>query len=124
MRDMERRKLTKYEAETAERLKSIWLKVKKRRGLTQEDVRLAMGFATQGAVSKYLNGVIPLNTDAKIKFARFLNCKVTDFDPEFVEIGSLTNAQLQWLDALDKLPESVREKLADLAQQLASSSTK
>ena len=124
MRAMERRELTQYEKETAERLKAIWLSVKKRRNLTQEDLKLSMGFKSQSAVSHYINGIIPLNTDSKIKFARFLNCKVTDFDPDFIEIGSLTDTQLQWLDVLDKLPEPVREKLADLAQQLASNSTK
>jgi transcriptional regulator with XRE-family HTH domain len=118
---MKRRDLTTYEKECAVRLKTLWATKKKNKGLTQEDLKLALGFKSQAAVSHYLTGAIPLNTDVKIKFAHYLNCKVADFDPEFYEIDSLTEAQRRWLDAFEKLPEPVQERLADLAFQLASS---
>jgi predicted transcriptional regulator len=36
--------------------------------LTQEKAADALGFSTQATVSQYLNGSIPLNTDATLKF--------------------------------------------------------
>lgn len=40
--------------------------------LTQEKAADALGFSTQATVSQYLNGSIPLNTDATLKFSALL----------------------------------------------------
>ncbi len=42
-----------------------------------------MGWKSQGTVGQYLNGALPLNTDAKLKFAELLNCDVSEIDPGF-----------------------------------------
>ena len=39
------------------------------------------GFGTQGAVSQYLLGTIPLNLDAAVRFARALKCGIEEFSP-------------------------------------------
>ena len=75
--------LTPRQKGIALNLKAIFERKKRELGLTQESAAKAMGWKTQGAVSNYLNGKIPLNTDAKLKFAKLLGVKVADFDPEF-----------------------------------------
>jgi phage repressor protein C with HTH and peptisase S24 domain len=61
----------------AERLKAIYLQRKKANpALTQEAIAETAGWGTQSVVSQYLNGRIPLNLPALLKFASIL-----DFDP-------------------------------------------
>ena len=58
----------------AERLKAIYLDRKRQNpALTQEAIAEAAGWATQSVVSQYLNGRIPLNLPALLKFATVLN---------------------------------------------------
>ena len=45
---------------------------KKELKLTQELAAELLGFESQGTVSQYLNGKIPVNTDAALKFAALL----------------------------------------------------
>lgn len=64
----------------ADRLKAIYLDRKKHNpALTQEAIAETAGWATQSVVSQYLNGRIPLNLPALLKFSAIL-----DFDPSEV----------------------------------------
>lgn len=83
--------LTDKEKQMAGRLKTIWAAKKKELGYNQLSAASDMGFAPQSTVSQYLNGGIALNTDAKLKFARFLGIAVTDFDPDFAENSGLVS---------------------------------
>ena len=65
-------------------LKLIWNQKKKELGLTQEKAAHLMGWHSQAAVAQYLNGKIPLNTDAKMKFAELLNVSPASIWPSFV----------------------------------------
>lgn len=64
----------------AQNLKRVWLAKKKLLALTQESAAVRLGW-TQGAVGQYINGHIPLNTDAKIKFAALLQIDPREIDP-------------------------------------------
>ncbi len=81
-----RRELTKKEKEMACKLKVIFDGKKDELNLTQLSAAYAMGWKSQGAVYQFLNGRVPLNTDAKIKFANLLGVSVSDFDSEFNDI--------------------------------------
>ena len=83
--------LTDKEKQMARRLKAIWSAKKAELGYSQLSAASDMGFASQSTVSQYLNGGIALNTDAKLKFARFLGIAVTDFDPDFAENSGLVS---------------------------------
>jgi hypothetical protein len=85
---MKRRAITEEEKAIAERLKKVWLSRKAELGLTQEIAATRMGWKSQGTVGQYLNAKLPLNTDAKIKFAELLNCDVTEIDPGFQAVTS------------------------------------
>ncbi|EJO2709888.1 helix-turn-helix transcriptional regulator [Salmonella enterica] len=74
--------LTPEQKADADRLKAI---VSKQHGLTQATLADELGFSNQSAVSQYLNGKIPLNIDAAIKFAERLCCSVSDFSPSIQE---------------------------------------
>ena len=65
-------------------LKLIWKQKKRDLGLTQEKAAHIMGWSSQGAVAQYLNGKIPLNTDAKMKFAGLLKVSPISIWPSFV----------------------------------------
>lgn len=70
--------LTPEQKADAQRLMAIF---KKQKGLTQAVLADELGFSNQSAVSQYLNGKIPLNVEASIKFADRLGCQVSDFSP-------------------------------------------
>lgn len=125
-----RRKLTDEDLQAAQRLKSIWSVRGKALGLTQEKAADAMGFNTQGAVSHYINGQTPLNTDAVIKFASLLQVSPEDIRPELAPLLNLvrkgpspttgfsnddqerlTAQQRELLALFDKLPESEKVNL-------------
>ncbi len=76
-----RANVTDEHREEARRLKRVWDIEKDCRGFTQEQAASRMGYATQAAVSQYLNAKIPLNLDSALKFANFLRCRVSDFSP-------------------------------------------
>lgn len=77
---MNRRPLTLEEQEEAKRLASFWNEFRdKNPGSTQSWLATASGLGTQGAVSQYLRGVIPLNLHALVSI-----CRVIDADPYFV----------------------------------------
>jgi SOS-response transcriptional repressor LexA len=66
----QRRELTPDEERDAERLRAAYERHKiNAPGATQESVAFACGWKTQGAVSQYLRGIIPLNLDALLKFS-------------------------------------------------------
>lgn len=84
-----RRKLTTEEIEAAQNLRGIWEAKQKERiergqpKLTQEFAAYEFGI-TQGQVAKYLNGLIPLNTDMLLKFSELLDVEPTDIMPSFL----------------------------------------
>jgi len=118
---MEKKKgLSPEQALWAANLKRLWLARKQKVGklLTQEMAASRFGW-TQSAIGQYLNAKIPLNTDAKLKFASLLECSIQDIDPAFpvAKVGPATAANdfpmplriphLDWADArLGGTPEA------------------
>lgn len=72
IRVMKRKPLSQADQVAAASLRRLWDDKKKGLGLTQEKAAAALGFSTQAAVSHYLSGYTPLNTDAVLKFAALL----------------------------------------------------
>lgn len=72
-----RRPLTTEEQADADRLHALV----RNDGRSQMTVALACGWTTQGAVSQYIRGVIPLNLTAATKFARALNVDLHAISP-------------------------------------------
>lgn len=75
----------------AARLKAIYESKKRELRLTQDTLASACGWESQGTVSQYLNGKIPLNLDAALKFAEKLQCSVSEFSPRLAETLSLSS---------------------------------
>ncbi len=78
--------LTQQDTQNAARLKQIWNDNKDRLSLTQEKAADALGYATQGAVSQYLNGRVPLNIEATIRFASLLGVAPEDIRPDLSDL--------------------------------------
>jgi phage repressor protein C with HTH and peptisase S24 domain len=76
------RKISESDKVAAQNLRNIWESKRESLGLTQEKAAEALGFATQGAVSQYLNGRTALNTDTTLKFAALLRVDPEDINPE------------------------------------------
>ncbi|MBG2915143.1 helix-turn-helix domain-containing protein [Proteus vulgaris] len=76
------RKISESDKIAAQNLRNIWESKRESLGLTQEKAADIMGFATQGAVSQYLNGRTALNTDTILKFASLLRVDPEDINPE------------------------------------------
>ena len=112
-----RRELTSIERVWQQNLKRIWLVRKVELGLTQESLAQLMGFKAQASVASFLNGRLPLHTDAKLKFAKALRVDVSEIDPDV----SLRKERLpvdadeflsQYSDGVENLPVSEQIKLA------------
>lgn len=73
--------LSPEQLKDAARLKAIYTSKKRELGITQESLASSCGWESQGTVSQYLNGKIPLNIEAAVKFARALRVSVADFSP-------------------------------------------
>lgn len=113
-----RRALTPDEIIWKDNLKAIYKRKKKALGLTQEKLADLCGWKTQAAVSNYMNGVIPLNTDAKIKFASVLEVGVTEIDPQMSSLpatGQFPKSADEFFelygDFLDSLPPAERMRV-------------
>lgn len=81
-----KRALTEKEKQVANNLKNIWLTKKKSLGITsQEKLAHEMDFKTQGSVTQYLNGIIPLGMEVGFKFAAVLKVLPGDINPDWAE---------------------------------------
>ena len=76
---MSRRELTPAELEAAANARQFWLEKKRTERLTQDDAAFALSMTTSG-FSQYINGKIPLNTDATKRFADYFGVSPTDID--------------------------------------------
>lgn len=105
----DKRELDSEEIEVAKKLKSIFNEKQKERKFSQLSAALDMGWKTQAAVSHYLNGENPLNTDAEFKFAKFLEVEITDFDPNFhIRTGQVVEK--------DSSTPLIKEKIVSIGQ--------
>lgn len=76
-------KLNNDQINDARRLKAIYEARKAEdKSLTQESLASECGWKTQSAVQQYLNGLVPLNLSAAIKFARALRVSVKEISPQ------------------------------------------
>lgn len=71
-----------WQREDAKRLRDLW---DAKRPMSQERFAAEFFNATQGAVFQYIDGRIPLNLDALIRFATGLSVKVDDISPTLSE---------------------------------------
>jgi len=68
---------------SAENLRRIWNKKKSEMQFTQVTAAKDLEW-TQGAISHYLNNVVPLGPAAVVKFANFLGVDPVEIDPDYV----------------------------------------
>lgn len=71
------------ELEAASRIRDVWLKNKKRLGLSQDRAAEALGWS-QGVFNGYINGKRPLTVQAVLRFAKLLEVSAVELAPEIV----------------------------------------
>lgn len=83
--------LTDEQLQDAIRLKSLFLRRKEADpSLTQEKLAFQCGWKTQGTITQYFNGRIPLNLGALYKFAEALDARLDEISPSLAAaVGSL-----------------------------------
>jgi transcriptional regulator with XRE-family HTH domain len=72
---------------------------------TQEKFGARFGIGSQALVWQYLNGYIPLNLRAAVRFARGLSCDVAEFSPTLAE--DLPPTQRRPADLFEDIVESM-----------------
>lgn len=82
---MTKRNLSLEEKDAARKLLQIWNAKRKKLGLTQARAAAELDFASPSSVYQYLHGLIPMGTDALIKFARLLGVKPEEIRPDLAD---------------------------------------
>lgn len=80
------KELSNEQREDAARLRKIWAEKKP---MTQERFAAEYGLGTQGNLTQYLNGHIPVNLEAAIRFANGLGVSVEDISPRLAKITAM-----------------------------------
>jgi len=94
----------------ASNLAEIWKLKSSALSLTQEKAAGDLGM-TQGAVSQYLHGKVPLRIVAAIKFAKLLKVKPTEIREDLRELTSeLTPEALDFAQRFSKLKPEQQKK--------------
>ena len=75
------RPLSEEHQQDAIRLKDIWEQRKEKLLLSQAKAASMMGFKSQGAISQYINGRVPLGVEAALKFCKVLQCNLYEISP-------------------------------------------
>jgi len=99
---MKRRKLNEQEQLAANRLRQLVTEAKHERKLTQRDISRLMGMSPGGA-NQYINGLIPLNYPAALRFANVLGCTVNDILGELLPERRLTEKESGLQRKFDRL---------------------
>lgn len=128
-----KRNLSPAQADAARRLRQLWDTKKAQLGLTQEGVAERLGI-TQSAVGQYLRGVIPLNTDMILKFARLLGCPAHEISPTMADkfdvagpvlvdtdrgVLELSSDEVEWVRMLRQLSPADRQTMRRVVAALA-----
>ncbi|MFC7515133.1 helix-turn-helix domain-containing protein [Herbaspirillum sp. GCM10030257] len=122
-------KLTEEQLNDAARLRQIFeVRKAQDKSWTQEKLAAECGWKTQSAAQQYMNGNVPLNLDALIKFATALDVSVTEISPSLgarimsvrlpreSDSGSLSPQALIVAQAFERLPKAAQKAvLAQLA---------
>ncbi|MCC7005490.1 MAG: LexA family transcriptional regulator [Ottowia sp.] len=79
--------LTQHQIEDARRLRELFNAARAHdRSLTQEKLAFICGWKTQGAVSQYFLGKIPLNLEALLRFSKALHTSPDAISPTLAEL--------------------------------------
>lgn len=90
-------KLTPADEAAARALRKLWDDRADKREVTQDTVAEALDI-TQGAVSQYLNGKIPLNFRAVMSFAKVLGCEPGEIRRDLPELRLIAGNDVDWSD--------------------------
>lgn len=81
-----RRALSAEEQEWSVSLNRLW-QCRNDKSITQEMASERLGYASQATISQYINGVIPLNTDAILGFASLLEVQPGQINPALSHVA-------------------------------------
>lgn len=99
---VKRRELTAHEKACAERANALWRKKKRAEKTSQAAAAAELGM-TSSAFNQYINGKIPMNTDATAKIAAYLGVSPRDINPSWLaeKTAAGTGLEAELLELLD-----------------------
>lgn len=112
MQKSRRKPLEDWQKQDAARLKELYEKAGPK---TQERFGARFGIGSQALVWQYLNGYIPLNLKAALKFAHGLSCDIADFSPTLAaELPeSMRRPADQFTEMVDAMPANDAQQVLD-----------
>lgn len=126
--------LNSEQLQDAERLRAAFEKAKQERGLTQTGLAEECGWSTQGTVSQYLGGKIPLNWPALVKMSRALKVDPADISPSLASrLGTVASLKSEpeaaqtvrdlqeFLRVYGDVPAEKRRDLIDIVMEFGQS---
>lgn len=113
--DRKARDLSEHDTACARRLKAIYTDKKRALHLTQAKLAERFGMSQSG-VWQYINGRIPLNLPATIRFAEALECDVQDIDPRAPDTRWLSDYELRIIEACRRMGDTERQIVLRLAE--------
>lgn len=108
-----RRKLTAHEQGCAKRINKLWMEKRRAEKITQPVAADALKMTPSG-FNQYINGKIPLNTDATYQFAQYFGVKPRDIDPHWLG-GEEKPEGVQDVDEIYNAVSRITTKEQDLA---------
>lgn len=109
------REITEGDRQAADNLKRLWDEVKTKRPITQEIAALEMGMS-QGAVSQFMLGKVPLGLKATLKFAAFLGVAPEQIRPDFPELAGIQLNPNSMDSLISDLPISDQQQVLDFIE--------
>ncbi len=106
------------------RLRAVWDAEKRRLGAKVSQKAMALEWGVNPSnITQYLNGHIKLNTEARLRFARYLGKPVLEIWPDFefadIAPGELPPEALQIAALWTMLPGTSRKVVSDLVHSLS-----
>ncbi len=110
------------------RLRAVWDAEKRRHGSKVSQKAMALEWGVNPSnITQYLNGHIKLNTEARLRFARYLGKPLLEIWPDFefadIAPGELPPEALLIAAMWAMLPEASRRAVSDLIRSLSGLST-
>lgn len=118
-----RRELTERERFWLKNLKAVWHDKKRSLSIKSLDELSALCGWSSSTAGQYMRGYIPLNTDAKVKFAAALRVDPKVIDPDFF-YGNLPEDEARLLQNYRDTPPEGRDTLLNVSEALSGRQTR
>lgn len=102
----EKKDLTPADKNASERLREIWMRESRRRGISQEQAAADLQWSAT-TVSNHLNGRMRISPKAVMKWASYLNCAVRDIRTDWDDFVGVEGGESAGMDLDEALFDDI-----------------